>query len=91
MFSSLSNRTQRVEIKTSYGGKSSIEYGVPQGLILAPLLFNIDLINLFFECDDSDIASYAYDTAPYSCTDAMPSVIMSLQSTASKLFFSGCQ
>ena len=89
MFSYLSNRTQRVKIKTSYGGKISVEYGVSQGLILGPLLFKIDLINLFFECDDSDIASYADDASPYSCTDAMSSLIMSLPSTA--IFFSDCQ
>ena len=89
IFSYLSNRTQRVKIKTSYTDKSTIEYGVPQGSILGPLLFNMDLIDLFFECDDSEIASYADDTTPYSCTDDIPSVITQLQSTASKLFFLG--
>ena len=86
IFSYLSNRTQRVKLKTSYSDKSFIEYGVPQGSILGPLLFNIDLIDLFFECDDSEIASYADDTTPYSCADGIPSVITQLQSTASKLF-----
>ena len=86
IFSNLSNRTQRVKIKTSYSGKSTIKYGVLQGSILGPLLFNIDLIDLFFECDNSEIASYADDTTPYSCADDIPSVITQLQSTASKLF-----
>ena len=87
IFSYHSNRTQRVKTKTSYTDKSTIEYGVPQGSILGPLLVNMDLIDLFFECDDSEIASYADDTTPYSCTDDIPSVITQLQSTASKLFF----
>ena len=82
----LSNRTLRVEIKTSYSDEGNIEYGVPQGSILGPLLFNIDLIDLFFECDDSEIASYADDTTPYSCANDIPSVIKQLQSVASKLF-----
>ena len=86
IFSYLSNRTQRVEFKTSYCDKSSIEYGIPQSSILGPLLFNIDLIDLSFECDDSEIASYADDTTPYSCTDDIPSVITQPQSTARKLF-----
>ena len=86
IFSHLSNRSQRVKIKTSCSDKSNVEYGVPQGSILGPLLFNIDLIDLFFECDDSEIASYADDTTPYSCADDIPSVITQLQSTTSKLF-----
>ena len=86
IFSYLSNRTQRVKIKTSYSDKSNIEYGVPQGSILGPLLFNTDLIDLFFECDDSEIASCADDTTPYSCADDIPSIITQLQSTARKLF-----
>ena len=50
------------------------------------MLFNFDLIDLFFECDDSEIASYVDDTTPYSCTDDISSVITQLQSTASELF-----
>ena len=37
---------------------------MPQGLILGPLLFNIDLIDLFYECKEINIASYADDTTP---------------------------
>ena len=54
--------------------------------MLGPLLFNIDLIDIFFEFDDSEIPSYANDTSPYSRADAIHSVITQLQSTASKLF-----
>ena len=87
IFSNLLNQTQRAKIEISYNDKSNIEYGIPQGSILGPLLFNIDLIDLFFEYDDSEIASYTDDTTPYSCVDDIPSVITQLQSTASKLFF----
>ena len=71
-----------VKIKTSYGDKSNIEYDVSHGLILGPLLFNIDLIYFFFECDDSGIASYDDDTTPSCCADD----ITELQSTASMIF-----
>ena len=76
IFSYLSNWTQRVKFKTSYNDKDNIEYEVvPQGSILGLLQFNIDLIDLFFECDDSEIVSHADDTTPYSCNYDIPSVI----------------
>ena len=46
----LSNRTQRIKINDCFSLRNEIEYGVPQGSILGPLLFNIDLIDLFFIC-----------------------------------------
>ena len=47
-----------------FSKKSSIEHGVPQDSVLGSLLFNIDLIDLFYECEESNIASYAHD-APF--------------------------
>ena len=86
IFSHLSSRTQCVKTKISYSDKTNIECGVPQCSILGPSLFNIDLIDLFFECDDSETASYGDDTTPYFCADNIPNVITQLQSTTSKLF-----
>ena len=62
----LDDRTNQTKINECFSKRSRIEYGVPQGSILGPLLFNIDLIDLFYECEESNIASYAYDTTPYS-------------------------
>ena len=53
-----------------------------------PLLFNICLIDFFFECDDCKIARYADYTTTYSCADDIPSVITQLQSKAGKRFSS---
>ena len=60
---------------------------MPQGSILGPLLFNIDLIDLFYECEESNIASYADDTTPYSCARDTQTVISELKSLVS--FFTG--
>ena len=56
MFSYLSNRTHRTKINECFSERSWIEHGVPQGSIVGPLLFNIDLIDLFYECGERKIA-----------------------------------
>ena len=75
----LTNRTQRIKINNSLSRWSIIEYGVPQGSVLDPLLFNIDLIDLFYECKDSNIANYVDDTTPYVCGENIWAVLSELQ------------
>ena len=65
----LSNRCQRVRVNCSYSFWNEIIYGVPQGSILGPLLFNIYLSDLFIFCKDSDITNYADDNSPFSCNE----------------------
>ena len=67
IFSYLSNRTHRIKINECLSERSIIEHGVPQGSILGPLLFNTGLIDLFYECEESNIVIYVDDTTPYSC------------------------
>ena len=50
IFSYLSSRTHQTKIKECFSEKSRIKHDVPQGSILTLLLFNIDLIDLFYEC-----------------------------------------
>ena len=64
IFSYLSNRTHRTKINECFSERSRTEHGVPQGSILGPFIFNIDFIDLFYECEESNIAIYADDTTP---------------------------
>ena len=77
--SHLSDRTQRIKINNSFSRRSSIEYGAPQGSVLGPLLFDIDLTDLFYECE-------ACDATPYACGKNIRVVISELQSLAFRLF-----
>ena len=62
IFSYFSNRTHRTKIKECFSNRLKIEYGVPQGSVLSPLLFNINSIDMFYKIEDSDIENYADDT-----------------------------
>ena len=75
----LSNRLQRVRVNSSYSSWSEIIYGVPQGSILGPLLFNIYLGDFFMFCKESDIANYADGNSPFSCNEDIEPVILKLE------------
>ena len=82
----LSNRKRRVKVNDAYSSWNDIFYGVPQGSILAPLLFNIHLCDLFYFLEDLDIASYADDTTIYMVSEKKESVITALETSSSLLF-----
>ena len=86
IFSYLSNRIKGVRINNSYSRKSDIQYCVPQGSVLGPLLFNIDLIYLCLQCENDSITSYADDTPPYSWAQDISSVISEFQRIAENIF-----
>ena len=48
-------------------------------LNLGPLLFNINMTDLFYECEENDIANYADDTTLYLCATDIPTVISELR------------
>ena len=68
IFPYLSNWTHRTKINECFSDRFRIEHDVRQGSILGPFFFNIYIIDLFYECEESNIAGYAVDTKLKSLT-----------------------
>ena len=70
---------RRTKTNSSYRALAEILFGIPQGSILGPLLFNI------YICD-IDISNYADDNTPYACSLDLNSVSFKFQKNTEKVF-----
>ena len=83
----LNERIQVTKVGSFYSEILQIIYGVPQGSILGPLLFNVNLINLFLAEDyKSDFSNYADDTTLYNYRSTFLETISDLEITLVNLF-----
>lgn len=53
---------------------------------MGPLLFNIYLIDIYHECEETNIASYTDNTTPHPCAVDTQTVILELNIISNKLF-----
>ena len=82
----LTNRKQRVKINRISSSWSEILFGVQQGSILGPLLFNIFICDIFHFLEDFDIANYADDSTPYCASKSAEFVVNNLEQSSAILF-----
>ena len=86
IYSYLANRKRRTKISSSHSSGEEILFGVPQGSILRPILFNIFLCDMFFVLSQIDFASYANDNTPYVEANNIDEVVTILENDSIQLF-----
>ena len=84
----LKHRTQQTKVNDCFSARSNTKCSVPQGLVLGLLLFNINMIHLFYEWKENDIENNVVDTTFYSCATDISTVTSELQLNINNSFLS---
>ena len=78
-FYKLATRKVAVKINATFSSWTQLLQGVPQGLVLGPMLFNIYINDMFFALNQTDICNFADDTTPYVCDSNLKSALEKLE------------
>ena len=85
IYNYLSNRKQRVKVNNSFSEWCNILFGVPQGSILGPLLFNIYINDIFMSLEKCEIANFADDSTPFCFNSSIESLVKDIELDANIL------
>ena len=75
----LKNRKQSTKVNSSFSQWLELKYGVPQGSIHEPLLFNIFINEMFFFIKYANIANYADDNTVNAVKDNIEDLLKTLE------------
>ena len=81
----LKERKQRTKVNGAYSSWQELKFGVPQGYILGPLLFNIFINDMFYFIKDTNIANYADDSTLYTVERNMEDLLNTLENETSSI------
>ena len=87
VYNYLQERKQRTKVNGSYSSWRELKFGVPQGSILGPLLFNIFINDIFYFIKETKIANYADDNAIYTVDRNIDDLLKILQGETSLILY----